>query len=701
MDPIDPRYIGLIEELAVLSGIMPYYYDLWGRQRHSPLESKISALHAMGIEISEESLRNLNNIQWLNPIRPVIVVSETAQPEYISVSLPSESSISVVVRITDEDGSTQEISTSAIQPIESSKINGRKYERFNIPIGEPRPIGYYDIFIETSPNISLSTKLIIAPGKCHLPKSKRWGVNLNLYALRSKENWGVGDLEDLRNFVKMSASLGADFTGINPLHAISNNPPAGVSPYFALSRVFSNFIYIRPDSNEDFEETIDSEIKKLQESEFINYKSVAELKLKHLASCFDTFMEKHYMKQTERGRSFSEYLKDSGEPLKLFGSFMSIAHKLGGIYDALKWPEEYRSPDSPKVQSIMQTGGKRVLFHAYLEWLLDEGLGSVAKTAQDVGMSIGIYGDLAIGSIKGGFDEWAFPDMFASGMTVGAPPDDFCLSGQEWGIVPLDPMGMQQNAYSFFIETLRKNMRHFGALRIDHALGLFRQFWVPAGKTPDHGVYVNYPHEDLLRIIALESVRNKTVIVAEDLGTVGNDVKNALQSFGMLSYKLLYFERQWPNRNFLHPHDYPEMSLSAVTTHDLPTLSGWWAVHDIEVKKAIGSYPDEQSAQNQTNERLFDKELLLNALKETVQGFDASSDARGVLIGAHEYLSMTNSLLVSVSLDDILMTLDQQNMPGTVASYPNWSRKTPIDVNMIFNQEMVKSVLEAIRKHRG
>jgi (1->4)-alpha-D-glucan 1-alpha-D-glucosylmutase len=319
-------------------------------------------------------------------------------------------------------------------------------------------------------------------------------------------------------------------------------------------------------------------------------------------------------------------------------------------------------------------------------------------------MDIGLYTDFAVGSSGGGSDAWGYPGLFAMGVTAGAPPDAFSIKGQDWGFPPLIPEMARESGYELFIRTIRQNMRHAGALRVDHALGLFRLFWIPGGMTPEEGAYVRYPYEDLLRIIALESVRNRAVIIAEDLGTIGEKVREALDSSGMLSYRLFYFERDWPNPMFLPPGTYPEMALTAVNTHDLPTLSGYWAGRDIEVKRRLGIYPDEEALRKDLEERGRDRQYMLDALGEFLPvGFPRSAAevpemTPELSLAVHAFLARTPSRLVSVSLEDIQGALDQQNLPGLAKGHPNWRRKAPLMLQELMAGGQARAIAGVFRR---
>jgi len=306
-------------------------------------------------------------------------------------------------------------------------------------------------------------------------------------------------------------------------------------------------------------------------------------------------------------------------------------------------------------------------------------------------MAAGLYGDLAIGAIESGSDGWTYQDVLAEQVTVGCPPDDFNHNGQDWGFPPMIPDKLRESGYELFIRTIRKNMEHMGALRIDHALGLFRLFWIPKGMSPLDGAYVRCNAEDLLRIIALESVRNRTLVIGEDLGTITDEARRMLQRFGILSYRLFYFERNYPDPSFMPPERYPAMALSAITTHDLPTLSGYWSGRDLDLKKQLRIISDEQAYVRQKNDRQRDRNLVLKALE--MHGILPGSPAGGpsgippmtpeLCCAVYQYLSISPAKLALVSLDDVIGTIDQQNLPGTISEYPNWRQKAPLSLEEI------------------
>ncbi|MBI4687820.1 MAG: 4-alpha-glucanotransferase [Nitrospirae bacterium] len=403
-----------------------------------------------------------------------------------------------------------------------------------------------------------------------------------------------------------------------------------------------------------------------------------------------------------RAKEFKKYLKEEGEAVQSFAAYMALADYFKG-YSWQGWPAKYHKYSSDAVREFRRSHEKEILFYMYLQFVINGQLRQIVKLCDDNKMGIGLYHDLAIGSVGGGSDVWEYRDCMAEGADVGAPPDDFNINGQNWGFPPLIPEKLKESGYEFFIQILRKNMKYMRALRIDNVLGMFRLYWIPKGMPASDGAYVQYPYQDLLRIIALESVRNKTMIIGEDLGTVGENVREELRKFNMLSYKVFYFERNYPEPSFTLPEDYPEMALCTVTTHDLPTIYGWWAGRDIEVKKDLSIYPDDEAYQKDIINRERDKKLLLNALREqgildpSALSIEPSEMTPEICLAVYKYLSMTPCKMLQVNLDDILGAINQQNMPGTVDEHPNWRQKTQIAIEEMITDKRFIDLSETLK----
>lgn len=703
----------LINELADLYGIVAEYWDIFGNNHITTIETKKAILRSIRLNIdSEESIKNeifvKKTYPWNRFVEPVKVISVNDQPFrisiYVRVEEKEEDKIHISWSLRDEEGGKIDefvLSKDEITISDERWMYGRRYVKIDLIDKCRRDIGYYSIDIKFKiPNVEISgtSRIIITPDCCYMPPelkdAKTWGLSINLYSIRSYNNWGIGDFSDLKKIIEWVSELKGGFVGINPLHATPNKKPFGISPYSPISRLYKNFIYLDIENIPEVKEImtdsswlmthkkeIEDKINELRNCELIDYERVAALKISILREAFEIFYREHYLKDTNRSRDFQRYILEEGDNLESFAVFLVNS------------------------QQLVDNNQKEILFYKYIQWLIEEQLKEISELTKKLEMPIGLYHDLAIGSIGDGSDAMNFREIIADKIDLGAPPDDFNPAGQNWGFPPLIPDRLTESGYEFFIQTIRKNMKHFGALRIDHALGMFRQFWIPKGMTASDGAYVKQPAEDLIRIIALESIRNKTIVIAEDLGTIGENVRETLLKFNMFSYRLLYFERNYPDLSFLIPERYPEIALCAVTTHDLPTLYGWWIGRDIDIKTRLGIFADEGEHQKHTHSRERDKELLLNALESqniiqtSTVSHQLSAMSQELCLAVYEYLARTPCKLLSVSLDDVIGTLDQQNMPGITDSYPSWMQKTPITLEQILSDKWFYSLSEMFQKN--
>ena len=710
----------LINELSGLCGILPEYWDIFGKLHTATIETKQAMLRAMKMNIGSDAdisrtIKDLKNRLWTDFVEPVFVLSVNAQPLkiplYIPVRTGEENNLEIACVIEDEKGLSNsfQVSGNDIKITDEKTIDDIRYIKIFISDKAHRNIGYYTADIKCSftgilqaepGTIRKKTRLIITPDTCYLPPEsgtcKTWGMSVNLYSLQSKHSWGIGDFGDLEKIVNMLAGLKADFIGLNPLHAIPNTYPYGISPYSPVSRLYKNFIYLDIEgipeiiASDEIREFVKSEafrkkLRKLRKAVRVDYEKTGQLKELILRRAFEHFYEIHYKKNSKRYKEFRHYLSVEGKCVESFATFHAIQDffkKEKNVYSWQQWPVAYHDPKGDAVKAFRKEHEKEVLYYIYIQWLIDDQLLKLSGHCKERGMKIGLYHDLAVGAIAAGSDIWNYQEIIGDA-DVGAPPDDFNPQGQNWGFPPMVPDSLKETGYELFIETIRKNMKYGGALRIDHALGLYRLFWIPSGMSPAHGAYLMQPAEDLLRIIALESERNKTIVIAEDLGTIDDTFREMLQSFQMLSYRLYYFERNYPDPSFKPPDQYPSMSLCAITTHDLPTIYGYWAGRDIEVKKQLGIYGDEEAWKNDVTGRERDKRLIISALKaQRIITDDFPEDPQEIPQMTHElgiaiyrYLAKSPCRLLLVSLDDIIGTLDQHNLPGTVDSHPNWMQK--------------------------
>ena len=525
------------------------------------------------------------------------------------------------------------------------------------------PLGYHRAF-DADGN---ERPLIVSPGSCFLPEDLRaWGWALQLYSLRSSDSWGIGDLGDLRRFASWSAARGADQVMLNPLHASMPVTGQQPSPYFPSSRCFRNPIYLALDQVVGAEEAvaaIGDEARSLNTTPTIDRDSAYRLKMKALDLVWGSGV----------GREFDAYLADQGEHLWSYATFAALAE----FHDAgpSEWPEELGAGDPSSLRAWASLHEDRVRFHAWLQWLLERQL-------EKAGEEVGLVNDLAIGVDPQGADAWMWKDVFAAGVTVGAPPDEFNLRGQGWGLPPFDPWKLRSAAYEPFIQTIRSAFRYSAGMRIDHVMGLFRLYWIPDGVGPEAGTYVRYPHDDLLNIVALESHRAGAYVVGEDLGTVEDAVRDEMQERNMMSYRLLWFEDN-------EPETYPPLALAAVANHDVPTIAGLWNGSDVAEQKAIGLEVNEEG---------------LEAQRERLRGWldldpDASMDE--VIVAIYALLAAAPSAVIMATLEDVLGVEERPNMPGTMDERPNWSIPLPLTLEELQTDQRVVEVAELLNRRRS
>jgi (1->4)-alpha-D-glucan 1-alpha-D-glucosylmutase len=523
-----------------------------------------------------------------------------------------------------------------------------------------------------------------------------WGLSIQLYSLRSRRNWGIGDFTDLAALVDVVAAAGGDFIGLNPLHALFPDNPAHISPYSPSHRAFLNVLYIDVEAVPEFAAStaarsrlasadFQARLAALRATAVVDYSGVAEAKFAILPLLFEQF------KKTGDRQTFADWRTQQGKTLERHARYEALqAHfrKTQGAWGWPAWPEEYHDPDAQAVTDFATTHADAVSYSAWLQWIADAQLAAVAAHAKKCGMAIGLYQDLAVGANSGGSEVWSWQSVFSMGASTGAPPDELNLLGQDWGLPPFVPHRLQAVGYAPFIDILRANMKHAGALRIDHVMGLTRLFWVPPDTPATEGAYVHYAFDDLLGLVAHESLRNACLVIGEDLGTVPEGFRERLFEAGVLSYHPLIFER-YPDGQFHLPADMPRQALVAASTHDLPTLAGFWRGVDLDVRTQLMLFPSDELRQRLITERDWDRGRLLWALERAdllPAGVSKDPAAMPELLPAvvaaiHAYLARSPAMLLVVQPEDLFGLVEQINVPGTLEDqHPNWQRKLPLPI---------------------
>lgn len=529
------------------------------------------------------------------------------------------------------------------------------------------PSGYHEIRFEDSEKPS---RLIVSPGKCYLPENlQTWGWAVQLYAARSQESWGIGDFGDLDRIAKWSAELGACMMLLNPLSAATPIKPQQGSPYYPTTRKFFNPLWIQveqiPGANTETVpqlQEIANAGRELNQRRLIDRDRIFELKMQALDLIWLRFKE---------DPGFDAFCKEQAAELDRFALFCALAENFQSGWH--NWPQQYQHPGGAAVSEFAQDHANRVQFYKWLQWILDVQLDKSSKHLE-------LMQDLPIGVDPDGADAWAWQDVFAQNVGVGAPPDEFNTQGQSWGLPPFIPSKLRTYAYEPFIQTLRGAFRHGGGLRIDHVMGLFRLFWIPNGMSAAQGAYVRYNADEMLAIVALESERAKAYVVGEDLGTVEQSAREKLAEHKILSYRLLWFEKD-------PPETYPREALAAVTTHDLPTVAGQWTGADLQKQRELNLKPNEESTA-EINERLA---TMANLTPET--------PLEDVIIGAYELLARTPSRILTAALDDAAAVEERPNMPATMLDQrPNWSIALPMPLEELMEAPLPRKIAKVLSR---
>jgi len=726
-----------LARLAAACGIATDYQDIWGKHHATSPDTQRALLAAMHLPLDgdlDALAEEIETRDWCRLLPPVRVVRIGAVPPHVSVSI-AENDVQQGWRwiLTLENGERAEgeFCPGDLKQIAERRCGGRLFIRYALPLPAVQVTGYHRL--ELLPASHEDTRpepmtLIAAPPACYQPdlvrgEGRAWGLALQLYGVRSRRNWGMGDFSDLRALTDLGADSGAGIIGVNPLHALFPGNPQHCSPYSPSSRLFLNVLYIDVEAVTDCRESqtvqevigaphFRTRLRRLRESEMVEYREVTAVKMEVLELAYLHFRECHLNRDTERGRTFSRFRAVQGEQLDrhaLFEALQAHFHKQdASIWGWPVWPAKFRDPASPAVKKFAAENTVRIEFYVYLQWLADQQLAAVGRRALQRGLGVGLYQDLALGVDPGGAEAWANQDVYAVAAHAGAPPDEFNLSGQDWGLPPFIPQRLRETAYAPFIATLRANMRHCGALRIDHVMCLMRLYWVPAGAPATAGAYVSYPLDDLLGILALESQRNHCMVIGEDLGTVPDGLRPALAELGVLSYHPLFFERS-DDGSFKPPTEYTRQALVAVSTHDLPTLHGFWKGSDLDTRATLGLLPTQEIRENAMVARAQDRARLLLALQRASllpEGISEHSVAvpditPQLAVAVHTFLARTPAQIMVIQPEDVFGVIEQVNLPGSSGEYPNWQRKLPLDIEEWRADERLRALEEAMYRERG
>jgi 4-alpha-glucanotransferase len=562
------------------------------------------------------------------------------------------------------------------------------------------PLGYHRLAANAGACGTGDGALIVVPPTAYSPPGRRaWGIAVQLFTIRSGRNWGIGDFTDLIGCVELAASAGAAYVGLNPLHAPHRANPDAASPYAPTSRRFLNWLYIDVEAvPEAADPSIVSAVAEgefaatlamLRESSIVDYAGVAHAKDTILRHCFAS-ARKHATHED----GFHCFIRAGGVPLERFAIFETLVERFGREVDA--WPATYRDPRTDDVKAFAAAEAPEIEYAMYLQYHAARQLEAAAVLARERGVAL--YRDLAVGVDANGADAWIDAHAYVASVSVGAPPDLLNPDGQDWGLPPLDPNALRSDGYRTVAELFRANMHAAGALRIDHVMSLARLFWSPRGRSAAEGTYVHYPFEDLLGVLTLESVRAQCIVIGEDLGTVPSGFRERMARAAVLSYRILFFEREHDGE-FIPAERYPAASLAATGTHDLATFAAWLSGADIDLRAGLG-VGDPALIPQEHAERNADRERLLATLRRSgdLNGDTPSPDE--VLLAAHRFLARSPAAIVMMQVDDAIGEMLPVNVPGTTEQYPNWRRKLSLDLETIATDPRFVALCAALAQER-
>jgi 4-alpha-glucanotransferase len=685
-----PWLAGLAEWL----GVLPSYWDLAGRARPTSDATREALVAAMGSAVRDEEgaaheLVRLEHEAHERCLAPVLVWREWAGAvPSVPVEVPRDAEGAAFRLELREEGGERHVREGRLPPCDPR--DGRV--ALALPVSPPP--GYHELHLalDGKAHREATQRFVMAPrtalGVDELPGAAgSFGLWANLYTVRSAHDWGVGNLGDLGRLLDWCAELGGAFVGVNPLHAVANRGLA-ITPYSPTSRLYRNVLYLDVEAVPELRECPAAQAllrdpafrarrERLRAAQAIDHGALLDLELTVLREVFAAVCARG--EAAPRAREFARFQAREGDELRDFATWEALADHLGApaapYTDWYRWPAAWQDPEGPAVAAFRREHAHEIAFREWLQFELDAQLATVAARGRAARMPVGVYHDVAVGSARDSADTWMAQRLFARGVSVGAPPDDYAPEGQNWGFPPLDPHRLRADGYRFFARLLRAGFAHAGALRLDHAMGLLRLFWIPEGRSGSEGAYVRYPFEDLLGVLALESRRAGALVVAEDLGTVPDGFRETLAEWAVLGSSVVYFERD--ARGFRAPGSYPSRALATVETHDLVPLAGHRAGSDLVLRRAAGDIPDDRALAVARASRERDHEALLDLLRrERLLPPEGEPDAPALCAAVHTLLARSPAALVAASLDDLAGETEPVNLPGVpVERHRSWSRR--------------------------
>lgn len=733
-----------LDKLADIVGIASEYTDKAGQVHFTPDETKLFFLKALGIPAETEqqrksSLKYFEELFWRRMMKPTTVVLTNELPVSFNLCLPERKKKEINWKITLE--SQEELSGTALihdtgLP-ETKKIGKETYQKHHVTLGTDLPVGYHRIQIEYD-DLKTSSSLIIAPPRGYTPEKMEswksidriWGVPVQLYALRSERNWGIGDFTDLSDLLDILKRQGADIIGLNPLNALFHDNPGEASPYRPSSRLYLNPLYIDVEAVPEYGksdkalELVNSfnfrmRLNGAKQTKFVDYQCVCDLKTQALSAVYETFNTLANSEDEEdisRQADFKKYKEEHTPTLDELCTFEALREKIGKGFPAPgqnDWPKEYRTADSPEIKRFAEENSERIDFFKFIHWIADRQLKAVYEKSVRLNFKVGLYQDQAVGVASDGAEPWAHPESFVKNVDIGAPPDQMRPRGQRWGFAPPNPISLNENSYEHYRDLMRFNMKYAGALRIDHVMGLYRLFWAPelnSGEKVVNGAYIYYDMKALLAIISIESQRSKCIVIGEDLGTVPKGFRGKMYQARLFSTKVLHRQRD-KDGNFFKTTKYFPFSLAQVSTHDQPSIPAYWTFYDLETFRKCNLFLTKEQFEKACQERLGICHTMIETFKEeglwegdVPSRLDVMKDPRlrrKLILKTNQFIARSKSSIFLVRFEDIFGQTEMINVPGTTNEYPNWRLKLPVNISEMESCSEIQEVFEMIRSERN
>ena len=697
-----------LEKLFYFRGVSAEYLNYSAERIVVPHEIRVKLLEAVGYDVTDDeavaqAVYELDALPWKSWLKTFNIL-RSGESEYLDIRVhPEEKTTSISYQITTEAGELLEgeLTPAELPEVGEYYIDGIRYRAHRYPLAG-LPLGYHQIVLSNASRKEQAV-LAVVPPKCfeigNGHSDRLWGINCQLYTLRSERNWGIGDFSDLMELIAGSASVGMDVVALNPLHALDMSAEDFSSPYSPSDRCFLNPLYLDPERIPEFWEcqTVVSQFRSpacqkklaaLRGLTHVDYRGVAELKYPVYEALFQHFLAQEIELRTERAKAFDLFVQQRNDSLTRFSQHESRL-------DCQSLGVSRGTSTDPR-------------FHQYLQWLAQQQLQQCQTLALECGMSVGLMGDLAVGAVKEGAEVQGNAELFCDAATIGAPPDPFAPQGQNWNLPAPDPIALQRDNYRHFIELLAANMSCVGAIRIDHVMGLLRLWWCLPGLAG--GAYVYYPFEDLLAILCLESHRNNCMVIGEDLGVVPQELRSRMAATAVYGNKVFYFETTH-DRQFKPPQDHQVDAMLMVTNHDVATLAGWWNLADLSLRAAMGLVDTVNELPDRLRQRRADKIRLLawlrsqellpeswltdNSHSKVEQPFDIS--LCGAILRA---CARSRSRMMLFQLDDLQLLEEPVNIPGTHREYPNWRKKQAIETKALFKDSQILALLASTYRER-